>query len=292
MSPIAPSPSSQIDQALTVIHQTLQSAVAGAYLFGSAVTGGLKPDSDLDILILTQAPMSPEARLNLLDGLRQVSGNPANDHSLRPLEVTVIVLADLKPWHYPPAADVVYGEWLREYVEAGNIPQPTADPDLTLVLATALRRHLVLSGPPLEQYLDEIPATDIRRAIIDSLPALIAGQTGDERNVMLTLARMWYTLATGNIVPKDVAAHWALPQLPAPHRPILTAALDAYTGDYKVAHATFDSLLGAASAIHSEPDWLGRQHEVNALVSCMRRQIETLAGSLTAPEQEDLCKDI
>jgi Domain of unknown function (DUF4111) len=37
---------------------------------------------------------------------------------------------------------------------------------------------------------------------------------GDERNVVLTLARIWYTASTGRIAPKDVASAWVLERLP------------------------------------------------------------------------------
>ncbi|GEM_PF-6550602 len=42
---------------------------------------------------------------------------------------------------------------------------------------------------------------------------------GDERNVVLALARIWFSAATGTIAPKDVAANWALERLPQEHRP-------------------------------------------------------------------------
>jgi streptomycin 3"-adenylyltransferase len=53
----------------------------------------------------------------------------------------------------------------------------------------------------------------------------------DTRNVLLTLARIWTTLATGTIRSKDAAADWALPRLPAEHRPVLTHARAVYLGD-------------------------------------------------------------
>lgn len=52
--------------------------------------------------------------------------------------------------------------------------------------------------------------------------------SGDTRNVVLTLARVWATLATGEIKPKDAAADWALAHLPAEHRPVLAHARDLY----------------------------------------------------------------
>ncbi|MDQ0373940.1 aminoglycoside adenylyltransferase domain-containing protein [Cellulomonas humilata] len=48
------------------------------------------------------------------------------------------------------------------------------------------------------------PVADLRRSIDDSLEPLLDGLVGDERNVVLTLARMVVTLETGAIVSKDV----------------------------------------------------------------------------------------
>ena len=47
---------------------------------------------------------------------------------------------------------------------------------------------------------------------------------------MLTLSRIWYTEVTGKIVPKDVAADWAMERLPAQHQPVLLEARQAYLG--------------------------------------------------------------
>ena len=45
---------------------------------------------------------------------------------------------------------------------------------------------------------------------------------------MLTLARIWTTVATGEIKSKDAAADWALAHLPPEHRPVLEHARDLY----------------------------------------------------------------
>ncbi|EXF45146.1 aminoglycoside resistance protein [Pseudomonas sp. BAY1663] len=75
-----------------------------------------------------------------------------------------------------------------------------------------------------------VPREDLARA----LAATVAqwGEApdwqGDERNVVLALARIWFSAATGAIAPKDVAACWALERLPPEHRPVLAYARAAY----------------------------------------------------------------
>ena len=48
--------------------------------------------------------------------------------------------------------------------------------------------------------------------------------------MVLALARIWYSAATGAVAPKDVAANWALERLPPEHRPVLASARASYLG--------------------------------------------------------------
>ncbi|ALY26056.1 streptomycin 3''-adenylyltransferase [Staphylococcus aureus] len=95
---------------------------------------------------------------------------------------------------------------------------------MAIVLAQARKNSISLFGPDSSSILVSVPLTDIRRAIKDSLPELIEGIKGDERNVILTLARMWQTVTTGEITSKDVAAEWAIPLLPKEHVTLLDIA--------------------------------------------------------------------
>jgi streptomycin 3"-adenylyltransferase len=60
---------------------------------------------------------------------------------------------------------------------------------------------------------------------------LLAELEPDTRNALLTLARIWSTVATGVIRSKDAAAEWALPRLPEEHRLPLESARASYLGD-------------------------------------------------------------
>jgi streptomycin 3"-adenylyltransferase len=72
---------------------------------------------------------------------------------------------------------------------------------------------------------------DIVKAIQESLPTLLANTKGDERNIILTLARMWFTMENGEIVSKDMAAEWAIPLLPKRYASLLDLAKRAYLGE-------------------------------------------------------------
>ena len=64
----------------------------------------------------------------------------------------------------------------------------------------------------------------------DEVDTLLADLDTDTRNVVLTLARIWITVATGEIHAKDAAADWALDRLPPEHRPVLARARAIYVG--------------------------------------------------------------
>ncbi len=161
----------------------------------------------------------------------KISGrHPVDADGRRPLELVVFHNADLETSVYPARGEFIYGEWLRDAFEAGEIPEPASDPEFTLLLAQARQDAKPLIGPDPTELLPITPEADIRRAIGDALPVLLDTLDGDERNVLLTLARMWRTLATGEFVPKDVAAEWAVQRLSAGPAATVAHAREAYLG--------------------------------------------------------------
>ena len=218
-------------QALKTIAELLDNMLIGVYLYGSAVMGGLRMNSDVDILVITNQSLSEKTRRNLTNRLMLISGKIGNIKDMRPLEVTVI---NHNKGYCPYAAldcEFMYGEWLREQFEKGEIPESTYDPDLAILLAQLRKNSINLLGPKATEVIEPVPMTDIRKAIKESLPGLIASINGDERNVILTLARMWLTASTGEIRSKDLAAEWAIPQLPDEHATLLNKAREAYLGE-------------------------------------------------------------
>lgn len=113
-----------------------------------------------------------------------------------------------------------------------------------------------LYGPPPADLLDPVPHEDLRRAIVAGVPELLGELDTDTRNVLLTLARIWTTLATGAIRAKDAAADWALPRLPAEHRHVLAHARAIYLGE---ADERWDH--GTAAGVRACADFLVRAIE-------------------------------
>ena len=212
------------------LKQTDPGSMLAVYVYGSSAVGGLRASSDIDVLVITQRSLSRRDRRGLTEFLLQFSGRRATVAPGRPLEVTALALDDVVPWTYPPVCDFLYGEWLRDEFLTGCLPERHINPDLA-VLITAVRQHaVVLHGPRPCDLLPPVPGEDLHRAIHDSLAELLDDLVGDERNVLLTLARMVVTVETGRIVPKDKASDLILPSIQEPHRSVLSLAARAYLG--------------------------------------------------------------
>jgi streptomycin 3"-adenylyltransferase len=222
----------QVEAALASILNLLGDEVLGVYVYGSAMAGGLHPRSDIDLLVVTRRPATPLEAGTLIETLMALSGRRAVSGPARSLEVTVVVQSDVRPWRYPARLDLQYGDWFREDYERGNFaPWESPNPDLAVLLTTALAASEALVGPDLGELVDPVPTVDLDGAMVDVIPGLLADLDGDEANVLLTLARIWNTLATGAIHPKDVAADWALARLAEAVCEPIARARAIYLGD-------------------------------------------------------------
>ena len=220
--------SEQVQSIVRLVIEVFGIDVLGVYLHGSAVLGGLRPTSDFDILVVLERRTTATERRALVEGLLDVSGARARRGPARPVELSVVVEGDIKPWRYPPSQEFLYGEWLRDTYELGGAPQPQPAPDLSILITMVLQGDTVLVGPPPAQLLDPVPHDDLIRGAIAGMPELLSDLESDTRNVLLTFARIWTTLQTGQIRSKDAAAAWVLEQLPPEHQPVLARARAMY----------------------------------------------------------------
>jgi streptomycin 3"-adenylyltransferase len=222
----------QLDEVLTLVGEVLGPDVVGAYLHGSSVLGGLRPRSDLDILVVSRRPTTRDEKRRLVDRLLIVSrANPPGPR--RPVELTIVVQSQIRPWRYPPRFDFQYGDWMRQEFEHGNLePWPSAtNPDLASLITMVLLGNRPLLGPPAAEVLDPVPRGDYLRATVGDIDKLLEDLDWDTRNVILTLARIWSTVATDFIRSKDAAASWALSYLPQEHRLVVARARAIYLGE-------------------------------------------------------------
>lgn len=244
--------------ALAIAKETFEAHLLAVYLHGSAVSGGLRPQSDVDLLVVIDKEMTEVMRERLLASLLQASGrHPASPGSPRCIELMVFLKSHLAAPTFPARSEFVYGEWLREAFEAGEVPTSHSDPEITLVLAQARQEAQPLFGPVLASFLSDIPVDQIRCAMREGLRALHDGLQGDERNVLLTLARMWRTAATGEFVTKDAAAEWAVSRLPGQAAAVMAFAQEAYLG-------------------RTRDGWKDRQQDARQTADYLRQQVMIL----------------
>ena len=209
----------QLGRVVDLVRDVLGPDVAGAYLFGSAVLGGLRTESDLDVLAVSRRPSTRGEKQRLVERLLELSGRP------RRLELTIVV---------DGALDFQYGDWWRREFERGDLEPwsgTAATSDVTVLIAMALAADHPLFGQPPAESLPAVSRVDVATAMLEGVDSLLADLDDDTRNVILTLARIWTTLETGELRSKDTAAAWAIERLPEEHRPVLERARAIYLGE-------------------------------------------------------------
>lgn len=239
----------QLDAVVDGVLQVLGESVVGAYQYGSAVMGGLRRFSDLDVLVVVDGPTTHDARRRLVEKIMPVSGSRGSVIAGRPVEVTVVRHGMVNPWREYQEREFQYGEWLRGDYESGYVPEPQHDHDLAPLLATVLTASRTLVGLPAQEMIDPIPHEALVRAMRHAVPSLVADIDADTTNVLLTLARMWFTKERGTITSKDEAAAWTLRQLPPGLLPPVEHARAVYLG---ALDPSFDQLPtpAASAALH------------------------------------------
>lgn len=223
----------QLDRVVALVRDVLGPDALGAYLFGSAVLSGLRPQSDLDVLVVSTRATTRGDKQRLVDRLLAISGRTTPQGRWRRVELTIVVESEVKPWRYPPSFDFQYGDWLRSAFESGELepwPSPT-NPDLASLISLVLLADTPLLGPPPAELFDPVPPADSLRAMLGGMDGLLGDLDSDTGNVVLTLARIWSTVETGGVRSKDAAADWALSRLPEEHRAVLARARAVYLGD-------------------------------------------------------------
>ncbi|MFW1812135.1 ANT(3'')-II family aminoglycoside nucleotidyltransferase [Acinetobacter ursingii] len=220
----------QLEQLTASLQQLLGEALFGIYLYGSAVDGGLGPESDLDLLVVITQALTLQQRKQLAETLLQIS-HPIGAVQ-RALEVTIVHKDHILSGSYPLSYELQFGEWLRDELNQGVILSEHADPDLSILLKKAQMHHLTLLGPSFSQWSVEIPVQQLWQAMADTYPSIVAhwDEDADERNQILALCRIYFSLVTNEIAPKDQAAQWVIAQLQPQHQPVLQRMSQEYKG--------------------------------------------------------------
>lgn len=224
----------QIYKCLNLVKKIFEQDLLGIYLYGSSIVGGLQKYSDIDLFVVSNRATTHEEKAQLAKALLKISGIYMKSKKL-PIEITIVEKSEINPWRYPPKFDFQYGEWLREQFQQGNIEPWSTQvmPDLALLITQILLASNTLVGANPDQLLCKVPYKDFMTAITDTSPNLITELDSDIRNVLLTLARIWSTVATDAIRSKPAAADWVINRLPKKYRPVMERAKAICKGEEK-----------------------------------------------------------
>lgn len=222
----------QIEECLELLKNILGKDLLGVYLYGSALLGGLKKFSDIDLFVISNRETTKEEKIELESALLKISGIYAVSKDLKPVELIIVVKSSINPWRYPPQFDFpkfdfLYGDWLRKEFEAGVVepwPNQKKMPNLALIITQLLLSHSVLFGPAPNKLLNPVPYKDFIYATKAEVNFLLKEINSDTRNILLTLARMWSTLKTDTIRSKEDAVSWTIERLPNKYKPVLERA--------------------------------------------------------------------
>jgi len=135
-------PHDQIATVLAMLEETLGPSLIATYLYGSAVEGGLRPDSDVDLFVVIERRLTADERRVIIGALLPISGRATRRPGWRPIELTIVVDQDIRPWRYPPRIELQYGEWLRSEFLSGNFAPWQADrPDVAILITMVEARN-------------------------------------------------------------------------------------------------------------------------------------------------------
>jgi predicted nucleotidyltransferase len=226
----------QLDEIVSGLNSALGEDLVGVYLHGSAVLDCMGPWSDIDLLAVVDDPLDADAKRRVAEVVLRTSSGYERQGPCRPVELDVVRAAALREWRHPAPFEFHYSESFRERFAAGEVEpwDGTTNRDLAAHVAVLRESGVALTGPPPRKLFPLVPDEDLRDALLYELEWTLRGDIwlipGAIRNSVLTRARMWATLATGELHSKKTGAEWALSLLPDELRPVLEHARDLHTG--------------------------------------------------------------
>jgi streptomycin 3"-adenylyltransferase len=245
----------QIDEVVAGLAEVLGDSLVGVYLHGSAVLGSFNVDlSDIDLLAVSSRKLTFDEKARIAALFSTVSARPAK------VEIHLLAEPEVRRWRHPLPFDFHWGESWREAFEANVADalsrQRAADPDLAAHLTVTLGHGVALVGPPPGELLPQVPWSDYVDALITDLTWALDSGRATALYRTLSPARIWATLATGEVHSKDSGAAWALEHLPADLSPVLAQALARYRGERATFEPKEDELARYAAHVVAEIGYL------------------------------------
>ena len=196
---------------LTSVRDVLGDRFAGMYLFGSLANGDFDKDSDIDVLMVTNAEISEDT----FAALKEMHKHMAGTNSPWAIQVEVSYIPRKALRHFD-TADMRHPHLDRGSNEELHMMDHANDWIIQRYIVR--ERGVILSGPNPKTLIEPVSPDDLRQAVVDVLPLwfnpiledpLQINKRGYQSFFMLSICRMFYTLKYGEIVSKKFAAKWA-----------------------------------------------------------------------------------
>ncbi|MBM7578538.1 streptomycin 3'-adenylyltransferase [Jeotgalibacillus terrae] len=214
------------------ISHILQNNLTGIYIHGSLAMGGFNPNhSDIDLLVVTEEPISVETKRELA-GFFLMQSN----RSAYPIEVSFLNTGQLKKWSHPSPFDFHYSEFWRERYEQ-DLSEGTdqylndhvsRDPDLAAHITILNHRGLCLYGRPIHQVFPEVPAADYLSSIMNDVRDCIEHIEEDPVYCILNMLRVYWYIKSGVISSKQETGEWGVSVLSGKKKETVEKALLCY----------------------------------------------------------------
>jgi hypothetical protein len=210
---------------LTSVQAALGDRFVGMYLHGSLASGDFDPQrSDIDFVVVTAGTL-PDAIIPALAALHTRLIDSGKRWALK-LEGTYFPQQVLR--RYQPS-DALYPS-----LNEGSFYMGRHGSDWVIQSHILREQGIVLAGPNPRSLIDPVAPDDLRRAMRELLHDWWAPMLHDTTRLrsseyqayaILTMCRALYTLETGTVASKPVAARWAQAALDARRAALIERAL-------------------------------------------------------------------
>ena len=199
-----------LQELLGSVQIILGGRLIGMYLFGSLTSGDFDQDSDIDVIVVTDAEISGD----LFSALQTMHARIYAGDSPWTIQLEVSYIPQHALRRYDPA------NALHPHIDRGSETFFMMQHDESWIVQRCVLRErgITLTGPTPQTLIDPVSPNDLRQAMLAILngwplqiledPARIK-QRGGQSYTVLTLCRILYTLQYGTVVSKPVAARWA-----------------------------------------------------------------------------------
>ena len=226
--------------------QILGEDLAGVYLHGSAAMGCYNPaKSDLDLIVVVRGRPDDRRKRAFMDMVTELSSLlPCREETHAGIEMSIVLREVCDPFVYPTPFELHFSPmhlaWYRRDPEDYIRKMNGTDRDLAAHFTVIRNRGRCLYGLPVGAVFGEVPAADYLDSIRDDIAGAREEIAGNPMYLTLNLARVLAYLSEGAVLSKKEGAEWGLRNLPEKYRPLLSSALEDYTG---VSAVRYDTVL-------------------------------------------------